>query len=596
MSSHLSPPRARLVLRIGVTGHRPDKLDPAAYDSAAAELAATLPELRSTARRIRDETDAYDSGGEPLLCIVSALAEGADRLAAEVGLAAGAELHAVLPFSRETYQTDFADPASVAAFQALLGRSAAVFELDGDREDAGHAYEAAGLAVLQYSDVIVAVWNGQAAEGRGGTAEIIGCALAARMPVIWIDSAGRQPACLLEVGGDEGGPQTAPLSALPDRLAALLQPPAPVADHHGKTAGDLRRTYFEERPPGWSWGGLFTAFANLVIGGWPKGLLQRNSFVPDAAADAWRRELDCLPSAVQTMLADRLAVHHGWADALAQHYAALHRSSFVANYLLGAVAVFFALLGVAAHGWETAATALELGVIAVIVVNTVFGRRRRWHQRWIDYRQLAEHIRHIRFLAPLGLSVPELRGPAHSEATTPGNSWIAWHLRAIVRQLGAPSVRLDETYRAGVRRLLLDSELNQQIAYHHRNAHRMETLDHRLHYVGDALFTATFLACAAHLFIDHHSPLAGWLTLVAAVGPATGAALYGIRNHGEFARVAQRSASMESALAALAGSLNEPSPSTTLLKRVASRAAEIMIAETVDWRFVFRGKPLTLPG
>ena len=375
-------------------------------------------------------------------------------------------------------------------------------------------------------------------------------------------------------------------------------PPTPAAGPHGEKGADLRRTYFTEAPPGRSWGGLFTAFAALVVSGKPRGLLGGAGFDPQASVEAWRQELAAvpgLPPPVPRFVLDGLALHHGWADALATHYAGLHRSSFLVNYLLGAVAVFLALLGVAVPAWANAGTVAELVVIILIVANTAIGQRRCWHQRWIDYRQLAEHLRYLRFLAPLGLSAPDIRAPAHLGAPESGKDWVAWLLRAIVRQLGVPPVQMGEAHREAMRRLLLDGELMPQISYHQNNAARMKILDHRLHIGGNVLFTVTFLACAAHLAVDHHAALAGWLTLVAAAGPATGAALYGIRNHGECARVAQRSAAMTKELTVLADALQKTPVAPAGVEETARRAAEIMGAETLDWRFVFRGKPLILP-
>jgi hypothetical protein len=41
------------------------------------------------------------------------------------------------------------------------------------RESRTEAYEQAGRYVVEHSDVLVAVWDGLSASGRGGTAEIV---------------------------------------------------------------------------------------------------------------------------------------------------------------------------------------------------------------------------------------------------------------------------------------------------------------------------------------------------------------------------------------------------------------------------------------
>jgi len=45
------------------------------------------------------------------------------------------------------------------------------------------AYEKAGFYIAEHSDVMIAVWDGQASQGRGGTAEIVAKARFWRKPV-----------------------------------------------------------------------------------------------------------------------------------------------------------------------------------------------------------------------------------------------------------------------------------------------------------------------------------------------------------------------------------------------------------------------------
>jgi len=71
----------------------------------------------------------------------------------------------------------------------LVGSASSVFILDGSTEDRPRAYETAGLIMLHNIDLLIAIWNGQEADGRGGTAEIVGRAITDGMPIIWIDPA-----------------------------------------------------------------------------------------------------------------------------------------------------------------------------------------------------------------------------------------------------------------------------------------------------------------------------------------------------------------------------------------------------------------------
>lgn len=156
---------------VGITGHR--VLDGA--DEAV---------LRE---RIRDVFAGI--GGD--LGVVSPLAEGADRWVAQEALAQGRRLRCVLPFAVADYREDFAEVASKGEFDALLSSAEDVRELSADPStSAGRTagYVTVGRAVVEASDVLIAIWDGQPANGPGGTADVVDIALAQRVPTIWITS------------------------------------------------------------------------------------------------------------------------------------------------------------------------------------------------------------------------------------------------------------------------------------------------------------------------------------------------------------------------------------------------------------------------
>jgi hypothetical protein len=209
------------VMRIGAIGHRPNRLP-------ARETRRIERQCREMIRAIRDAATA--SGHAPALHIVSALAEGSDRIIAEVGLALGASLECLLPFAASEYAHDFAGAKSRATFQALLTHASSVLELAGNRNDEGAAYEAVGRAVLERSDVLIAVWNGDDAAGRGGTAQMVAEASARHLPVIWIHAVKSVSPALL------GGPADARTPQPIDLLHSWLSTGARMRPN-GKTSG-----------------------------------------------------------------------------------------------------------------------------------------------------------------------------------------------------------------------------------------------------------------------------------------------------------------------------------------------------------------------
>lgn len=173
-SSGLAPAAApeidpRLPLVIGVTGHRDLRAD--ARAAIAGQVREILLHFKAT----------YPS--TPLV-LLSPLAEGADRLVAEVALEAGigAKLIAPLPMVREVYEHDFQTADSLAEFDRLLGAAAYQLELPTpvgtgeaqlqNRIARQDQYAAVGEFVVRHCQVLIALWDGKSGQ-RGGTGEVV---------------------------------------------------------------------------------------------------------------------------------------------------------------------------------------------------------------------------------------------------------------------------------------------------------------------------------------------------------------------------------------------------------------------------------------
>jgi len=227
-------PKPRLTARVGVTGHRPERLVGADAETLRREIRAVLAAAAAKLSALRSQDAARGasafSAEPPLLRVVSSLAEGADRLVAREARAllpegVDVELVCPLPFAREEYARDFS-PDGRREFEALLAGSF-VFELDGSREGgkADEAYEAAGRAMLDTSDILIAVWDGQGARGRGGTGQIVAEAARRGRPVVWVHVGGGKAhaACLLAWSD---GPACGAMPDISSLLDGLLKPPA----------------------------------------------------------------------------------------------------------------------------------------------------------------------------------------------------------------------------------------------------------------------------------------------------------------------------------------------------------------------------------
>jgi hypothetical protein len=182
------PPFPRVPIGIGITGHRPNKLPRAAIPRLAQQLRDTMATLDDMARK----------SGVRAIRLVSNFAEGTDQMATEAA-PKDWTVEAILPFPRDEFLKDFEQSAAGDSrdvreeFRSSLGRAATVTELPtpaGRREE---GYVAAGRAMLDCIDLLIAVWDG-AAPKPGGTGQIVKEATERKIPVVWLQpAADREP-------------------------------------------------------------------------------------------------------------------------------------------------------------------------------------------------------------------------------------------------------------------------------------------------------------------------------------------------------------------------------------------------------------------
>lgn len=626
------PPRAWPSLRIGVVGHRPDPKKRHMPDVAALrEICRTL--LRSIQdtfdgvitnhRDLFSEVSPREDGKPPRLKLIGSLAEGADQWVACEGELLGYELQVVLPFARTEYEKDFTDPEVLAEHRRLRGLATAVFELDGSRARSGDSYLAAGRVVLNQTDLLIAIWDGKESQGTGGTGQIVQEALQRGIPTLWVNwespadwhlkrSAWRLLQQPIDVKGD--------FRLLEEQVTELLLPPNVTHNDDTTIKRDSGETYFRDRRRSWTLlGGWWNFFRNLLLFH-PSPLVIR---VPDfvrVTRREWKREWEGepggdrqhkLPESVIAWIESNYLPHYAWANQLSIYCANHYRSSFVWLYLLGAIAVLLAVIGTTVHASpeaELGFISAEVIVICLIIGLTGYGRRRRWHERWIDYRTVAERLRLGRFSCLLGGVWNQANVPPHlATYGNPAATWMHWHIRALDRAAGLPNVAVNEEYLAACKELLLTALIAEQKRYHQtKNIEGLGSVDHRLHRIGASLFLATLAACAFHLVVRIYLGGVGetavdrWLIFCAAFLPALGAAMAAIRSQGEFHRIVQRSRAMRAELEQLSQAVaNVPlranELNSQLLQQAVEQTTRLMYNEVLDWRIVFQDRPLVWP-
>ncbi len=121
--------------------------------------------------------------------ILSCLAEGADRLAARLLIRSlPAELTVVMPFKEPEYLEDFPTEASRLEFKELK-RLASRVVVAGQGDPRPIAYQAANQALINTCDLLLVVWDGEPANGPGGTAEVVEMVRQLNLPLLWIQAA-----------------------------------------------------------------------------------------------------------------------------------------------------------------------------------------------------------------------------------------------------------------------------------------------------------------------------------------------------------------------------------------------------------------------
>ncbi len=163
----------RVPIILGVTGHR----DLPSED---------VENLRGAVRKRFEELKS-NCPNSPFK-LISGLAEGADRLVAEVALECGFGLLAALPMAQADYEQDFESPQSLDHFRLLVAKAESCFVVPQDADLAGAepsrdlSYLALGRYIARHSQIVIALWDGVSeqilADGTrkiltGGTADVV---------------------------------------------------------------------------------------------------------------------------------------------------------------------------------------------------------------------------------------------------------------------------------------------------------------------------------------------------------------------------------------------------------------------------------------
>ena len=485
-----APAGARLI--VGVTAHR--DLAPGIVPRLEADVRTWLQRMQ----KVHPDLP---------LAVMSALAEGGDRLVARCALDLGIPLIAPLPMPRADYEADFGDPASRAEFDALLAR-AEVVELPlvpgataADVRTRGPArdrqYAQLGVYVSSHCQVLLALWDRRAAASTGGTAEVVHYHLHGEMPGLSGEDA--PPNLLADDDSDLvyhiACPRDRPEGAIDRPLHARWLTRIGESPGEGPMPEGYRRLFHQL--------GEFNADARkyaAAIAAAPVHLLPEDPAVPVPPATR----------AIEAMFAraDWLAIH--FRQRVQRSLLVVHVLAVVTGLLL---MVYSELLA------DRTLLAAVLALFAFGVALARVGQRREWHRRYLDYRVLAEGLRVQAYWAIAGVPAAHRVRFAYDSFLQKQDVELGW-IRHVMRgvHLGGGAIGSDAGLAWVIAHWVGDGGASGQWGYYRRRHDERERRHRTTEAVGRASLGLS-LAGAIALLVAAPAlgALANWVLVLTAV-------------------------------------------------------------------------------
>lgn len=495
------------------------------------------------------------------IVILSALAEGADRLVAHEALATGCSLVVPLPMEREEYVEDFATPESRAEFEALLERAESWFVVpppDGATAPASRdaAYANCGAYIARRCVELIALWDGEDST-LGGTANIVSFQLdGIPAPYVPGHRAFDPSLCgpVIHVMTPRAASGGAPAFGVTVRYppSALIDP----AEAYERAEYDIERFNHDA---------------------------SRGVFEPRARGLTVRRQAEELATAYQRRTTRSLM--------------AISVSVFLA------VIAFNLYVTVGTHPWE---------FLVAYVVFTVAGflpylvsRRGEWQLRYQDYRALEQVLRTDEYWRMAGVDRSVASQFSKSERTKV--DWIAIALGALTEPFGEALRPPDDISRTNLERIYEEWVLGQ-CHYFTEFAGRRERVRERVssRIVGAAVVFSVALTIGSRIasFQSHGLSIdvVNVVLLVATVSAVVAALVHDYaekRGWTEHSRHYELMAALFGyAAARIAPLLRQSHPSAADVSHVRAilvTLGEEAIRENLAWLNLHRSRPLNVP-
>jgi len=354
-------------LTIGVTGHR---------DLLADEVPALKKKVREFFLQMQSDFPDLE------LQLITPLAEGSDRLVADVAQAMGIEIIVPLPMSQTDYEEDFSSPEAVEVFRESM-KDARVIHLRTMPESAGlmissedrdRQYAQLGIFISNHSQVLLALWDGKSSTAPGGTASVVNYHLTAVMPGYAV--AEESPNLLADNENDlayhivcsRDRPDGQPKEGLEPLKAAW------ITAHYGLESG-------EQMP-------LEYRIMLNRLEDFGRDQAKYQAEIDKEGADLLKDAPDLEYPAGTQVIAER----HRVADWLAIHFQKRISLGLIAIHVIAVVIGLVFIVYSEFDGLDFLVNFFLLAFMAGFLVFKI-GERRQWHRKHLDYRALAEGLR-----------------------------------------------------------------------------------------------------------------------------------------------------------------------------------------------------------
>ena len=184
--------------------------------------------------------------------MISPLAKGADRIVAQAVLERRTgRLHAITPFVKADYEKDFTETGDLEQFRELWDKASEKHELGCDYGDVlpsdtetekqnkqilrNEGYLRVGRETVDACEILIAIWDGESAAGKGGTGDVVAYAIERGRAVFWIDVNNPPAAAKMivqkssdgELDGPLAGTTTKPISSRAEAHFAHISTSSP---------------------------------------------------------------------------------------------------------------------------------------------------------------------------------------------------------------------------------------------------------------------------------------------------------------------------------------------------------------------------------